>query len=52
MARPQVGPEPGALAGNIIFTTDLPLEEKVRIRYLGRILPPGVEIESDRRGGQ
>lgn len=45
-------PEPGALAGNIIFTTDLPLEEKVRIRYLGRILPPGVEIESDRRGGQ
>lgn len=34
-------PQPGALSGSIVFTTDLPLEEKVRIRYLGQILPPG-----------
>lgn len=34
-------PQPGALNGSIVFITDLPLEEKARIRYLGRILLPG-----------
>jgi hypothetical protein len=43
-------PEPGGLNGNIIFTTDLPLEEKAHVRYLGRIHPPGVTLDSERSG--
>lgn len=40
-------PRPGGLSGEIVFTTDLPLEEKTRIRYLGRILPAGTGSGAD-----
>lgn len=44
-------PQAGGLAGEIVFTTDLPLEEEARIRYLGRILPAGTTTGRDGQEG-